>query len=86
MVKADHAKGAFSPEIQEYLGEVQFPRLVADTQMRYIVTVQSEKKMNQISSLIWQKRFKEKNKIFLHNVRTEQEARDWLKTIDAIKK
>ena len=39
MVRADRVRGAFSPNIQDYLGEVQFARIVADTKIRYIVSI-----------------------------------------------
>lgn len=84
MVKADQTKGAFSPEVQQYIGKVQFPRLLADTEIRYIATIQSEEKMNQMSTSLWQRRFKKGSRVILHDVGTEKEARAWLKTIDSV--
>ncbi len=85
LVKVDQAKGAFSPSLQKYIAEVQFPRLLEDTQLRYIVTVQSEEIMNQISASLWKSRFEEGARVILHDVGSEEEAREWLKTIDTLR-
>ena len=84
IVKVDQTKGAFAPEVQQYIGEVQFPRILADTKVRYVATVHSEQKMKQMSKLLWQKRFKKNDEVMLHDVFSEQEARDWLSTVDSV--
>ena len=84
LVKVDQAKGAFSPSLQKYIAEVQFPRLLEDTELKYVVTVQSEEKMKQISASLWKSRFEEGARVILHDVGTEEEARTWLKTIDSL--
>ena len=81
IVKADQTKGVFSPSIQEYISDVQFPRLLADTKLRYVATIKSENRMKEIGVFMWQEQFKEGAEIILHNVRSEEEAREWLKTI-----
>jgi len=72
-------KGIFSPNMQTYIEDVQFPRLVADTNMRYIATIKSKDKMQAIGTLLWQKQFDENADVILHDVGSEQEAREWLK-------
>ena len=81
IVKADRTKGAFSPEIQKYIKDVQVPRLLSDTNVRYIVTVESEDKIKKVGVKLWQGQFNKNEKIILHNVGSEEEARHWLKTI-----
>jgi hypothetical protein len=81
IVKANKTKGIFSPSIQKYIKDVQFPRLLKDTKLRYIVTIKSEEEMNDLGVLLWQKQFKKGADIILHDVGSEEEAREWLKTI-----
>jgi hypothetical protein len=84
IVKADQTKGAFSPGVLEYIKTVQFPRVLADTEIRYVVTIQSKEEMNQMPTFIWQEHLKKGSRAILHDVGTEKEARTWLKTIDSI--
>ena len=84
IVKTDQTKGVFTPSAQEYIRDVQFPRLLADTKLQYVATIKSEDKMKRIGALLWQKQFKEGAEIILHDVRTEKEARTWLKTISTM--
>ncbi len=81
IVKTDLTKGAFSPTIQEYINDVQFPRLLADTKLRYVVTIKSDDIMKAMASTLWQGLLNKKGNIVLHNVQNEKEAREWLKTI-----
>ena len=82
IVKTDKTKGIFSPEIQKYIKEVQFPRLLADTKIQYVATVKSKNEMNDIASLIWQEQIEKKAELILRDVASETEARGWLKTFD----
>ena len=81
IVKTNLTKGGFSPGIQKYIEEVQFPRLLTDTKLRYIATIKSKDKMQTIGTLLWQKQFNEEADIILHDVGSEEEAREWLKII-----
>ena len=82
IVKTDKTKGIFSPEIQQYIKEVQFPRLLADTKIQYIATVKSKNEMNDIASLLWQEQFEKEAELILRDVAGETEARGWLKILD----
>ena len=81
IVKTNQTKGIFSPSIQKYIKDVQFPRLLADTKLRYVATIKSEDYMKGVGVLLWQKQFKKGAEIILHDVGSEEEAREWLKTI-----
>ncbi len=81
IVKTDLTKGVFSPSIQKYSKDVQFPRLLADTKLRYIATIKSKDEIKKIGTLIWQKQFNKGAEVVLHDVGSEEEAREWLKTI-----
>jgi hypothetical protein len=81
IVKADQTKGAFSPSIQKYIRNVQFPRLLADTKLRYVATIKSEDEMKNVGVLLWQEQFNEGARVILHDVGSEEEAHEWLKTI-----
>jgi len=94
IVKTDLTKGVFSPRIQKYIQEVQFPRLLADTKLRYIATIKSKDKTQSLGTLLWQCQFEEKVNIntsdmeseeevdiIIRDVESEEEAREWLKII-----
>ena len=81
IVKSDTTIGVFSPSIQEYIRDVQFPRLIADTNLRFVATIKSKDSMRAIGTLLWQDQFDEEADIYLHDVNNEDEARRWLSTI-----
>ncbi len=81
IVKTNLTKGCFSPNIQNYIEEVQFPRLLADTKLRYVATIKSKDKIQAMGTLLWQSQFSEEADIILHDVESEEEAREWLKII-----
>ena len=81
IVKADMTKGAFSPNIQKYIKNVQLPRLVSDTKLRYVATVKSEEEMKDIGVKLWQLQLNKDADVILHNTGSEEEARDWLRNI-----
>ena len=81
IVKSDKTKGVFSPSIQKYIKDVQFPRLLSDTKLRYIVTIKSEDQMKQVGIKVWQGQFDKDADVILHDVGSEEEARQWLKAI-----
>ena len=81
IVKADLTKGVFSPSIQKYIADVQFPRLLSDSKLRYVATIKSEDEMRNTGALLWQAQLKTEDHINIHDVRSELEAREWLKNI-----
>ena len=94
IVKTNLTKGVFSPNIQEYIKEVQFPRLLADTKLRYIATIKSKDKTQSLGTFLWQCQFEEEvninisdmeneeeTNIIIRDVESEEEAREWLKII-----
>lgn len=83
IVKTNMTKGIFTPYIQKYIEEVQFPRLMENTKLRYIATVKSKDKIQATGTLLWQIQFNEGADIILHDVESEAEAREWLKLIAA---
>ena len=82
IVRAHQTQGAFSPEIQDYIANTQIPKLEAKTNLRYVVTIQSRETMKAISTSLWQAPFDTVEKITLHDVESEKEAREWLKNLD----
>jgi len=94
IVKTNQTKGVFSPNIQKYIKEVQFPRLISDTTLRYIATIKSKDKTQSLGTVLWQCQLQEEaniiirdveneeeSNIIIHDVESEEEARDWLKNI-----
>ncbi|NRB36876.1 MAG: hypothetical protein HRU20_00245 [Pseudomonadales bacterium] len=81
IVKADQTKGAFSLGMQKYIRDVQFPRLLSDTKLRYVATIKSEDEMKGIGVKLWQAQFHQETEVVLHDVGSEEEAREWLKSI-----
>lgn len=84
IVKADQTKGIFSLKAQEYIKEIQFPRLLESTNIRFVVTIKSRDEMKKIGALLWQKQFQEGAKVILHDVNNEHEARQWLEAMDSL--
>ena len=82
IVKSDMTKGAFSPGIQKYIKDVQFPRLVKNTKVRYVSTIKPEDEIKKTGVLLWQLQLKNNDDIILHDVATEAEAREWLAEIN----
>ena len=82
IVKSDKTKGIFSLEIQKYIRNIQFPRLIADTKLRYVATIKSEDLIRKTGVTIWQLQFKKDDDIILQNVNNEIEARQWLNSIE----
>lgn len=77
-VITETTKGAFSPTIQEYIRDVQFPRLLADTNIRYVATVKPSDLIAQMCIEVWEEELKSGATIVLHDVASEKEAREWL--------
>ena len=73
--------GVFSPSIKEYIKDVQFPRLIADTNLRFVATIKSKDHMKALGALLWQDQFNDQAEVILHDVGSEEESRTWLSTI-----
>lgn len=86
IVNTLNASGAFTPTMQKFIAEVQFPRLLNNTPLRYIATIQSPDMIKQIASFVWQTKFKEGARVILHDVASEEEARAWFQAIEELKK
>ncbi len=84
IVRSALTKGAFSPKIMKYIKEVQFPRLVANTKLRYIATVKPMSEFNEVGMLIWNEPLKKEENLFLQDFKNESQAREWIKTISSI--
>lgn len=81
LVRADKTKGVFTPEMQRYIREVQFPRLVADTQLTYAATAVQEDLIQKMGAVVWEKQFDKDADVELRKFVSEQEARDWLASV-----
>ena len=53
LVRGDKTRGVFSPEMQRYIRDVQFPRLVADTQLKYVATTVKEGVIEKMGAVVW---------------------------------
>jgi len=94
IVKTGLTKGVFSPNIQKYIKEVQFPRLLADTKLRNIALIKSKDKTQSLGTFWWQCQFEkeviiyindmeseDEANIIINDVESEDEAREWLNII-----
>jgi hypothetical protein len=81
LVKVDKVKGVFSPEIHKYINDVQFPRLVNETNMRFVATVTNKSDMSSKWATIWKEQLAVNEPIVLHDVDTEEEGRAWLRSV-----
>ena len=84
LVKADQARGAFSPEVQAFIREVQFPRLQAQASIRFVVTVRQRDTLASIGTELWKSQLKANSRLIMHDVESEAEARAWLAEVDEI--
>jgi len=81
IVKTNMTKGVFSPKIQEYIEQVQFPRLMADTKLRYVATIKSKDNIQAMGTFLWQSLFDQDAAIILHDFDSEEKARHWLQIV-----
>lgn len=59
LVIADRTRGAFSTEVQTFIREVQFPRILGNTSVRFVATVKSADQMTEIGSDLWKAQFEQ---------------------------
>lgn len=78
IVKSNMTKGAFSPSMLKYIKNVQFPRLVADTKLRFVATVTSTDEVKVIGNLLWKGQFNNEDDVILYDVSNVEEGRKWL--------
>ncbi len=81
LVKTDNVRGAFSPRVQVFIRDVQFPRLVADTHIRFVATVKSTVFLERIGTEVWRSQLKKHAPLVTHDVGSEAEARQWLQLV-----
>lgn len=82
LVKASNARGAFSPEIQNFIRDVQFPRLIERTAIRYVATMKPRDEFATISTELWKGQLKAHTPLVMHDVHDESEARAWFVTVE----
>lgn len=82
LVKVDKTRGVFSPEVNKYIKEIQFPRLIKDTNLKFVATVINKKDINSRYAEIWKGQLAQNAPIILHDVASEAEGRAWLKQFD----
>ncbi len=84
LVNSENVRGAFSPEVTTFIQEVQFPRIAADTQVRFVATVKSSHFMNRIGTDVWRAQLKRHAALVTHDVKSEAEARKWLQLVTTL--
>jgi len=82
LVKTDRARGAFSLDVQTFIRDVQFPRLLADTTIRFVATVRSPDQMTAIGTDLWKVQLEQHSPLIMHDVESEVEGRDWLNRVE----
>lgn len=82
LVIADKTKGAFSPDIQTFINDVQFPRLIEETKIKYVATVVSENVFNRLGAKLWQDQLAAGERMIMREVLSADEGRAWLKQVD----
>ena len=81
LVKTNKARGAFSPQVQNFIRRVQFPRILADTNIRFVATVHADYNWGRIGTELWQASLPNNSSLVRHNCTSETEAREWLRQI-----
>jgi hypothetical protein len=82
IVKTDEATGVFSQKVQKYINETQFANIVANTDLRYVATIVPKSAISKLATGQWQKALQRGERMILHNVATEDEARAWLQQFE----
>tara|TARA_R110000787_G_scaffold186397_1_gene297966 strand:+ start:54365 stop:54826 length:462 start_codon:yes stop_codon:yes gene_type:complete len=82
LVKADQTRGVFSLGVNKYIREIQFPRLIDDTELKFVATIINKNDMNSRYAEIWKGHLKQNAPLILHDVSSEAEGRAWLKQFD----
>jgi len=78
LVKADQVRGVYSPEVQSFIREVQFPRILAQTQIHYVATVKSDEFLRRIGTDVWSGQLTQQSQLTIREFASEAEARKWL--------
>ncbi len=82
IVKTEQTKGVFSQDVQKFIKDIQFPRLVSDTKIKYVATVKTKETLKSMGTILWQKQLKKEDEVIINNVGSEEEARAWLNSVD----
>jgi len=82
LVITNRTEGVFTPEVQKYIQDVQFPRLASDTMMRFVASVKTADEVAESGTALWKEQLRMKYPIIVHDSETEGEAREWLKQMD----
>ncbi len=82
IVKTEQTKGVFSADVQKFIKDIQFPRLVSDTKIKYVATVKTKETLKSMGTILWQKQLKKEDEVIINNVGSEEEARAWLNSVD----
>lgn len=86
LVRTEKARGAFSPGVQNFIRDVQFPRLVEGTEVRFVATVRSRDAdlMETLGTELWRQQLSEHAPLILYDVGSESEGRAWLDLVTRI--
>lgn len=78
LVLADKTKGCFSPKVQDFISDVQFPRLLKDTNLRFVATVLDKSQISATYTEMWEAELTTLEAFVTRDFASEKEARDWL--------
>lgn len=81
LVLVDQTKGVFSPQIQNYIREVQFPRIAADTKVKFVATVVRDDEFQKVTAKIWSRPLLKHLGLESRDFADEREARAWLDSV-----
>ena len=82
LVITNNTEGVFTPEVQKYIQNVQFPRLSSDTPIRFVATVKTADEVAASGTTLWKEQLKMQKPIIIYDSETEADAREWLKQMD----
>jgi len=78
LVKTDHTRGVFSPEIQKFIQDVQFPRFLTDTSLHFVATVTPTNQLAKSGTKLWEVQLRQNSSIAMYDAESEAKAREWL--------
>lgn len=81
LVVADRTRGAFSPEIRKFIEKVQFPRIAADTKLRFVATVLPTDEVRAAYAMLWRRQLVVSERFIQADFTDVASARAWLETM-----
>ncbi len=85
IVDTRQARGAFSPAVLTFVQDVQFPRILAETPLRFVVTIKPRDELSRIATRLWEAQVRNRSRLIMQETATMEEARAWLQEVESFR-